>query len=230
MKYLIYIFIFISLSSFGQSYKDVVNRINKNYSNLSALQLQLTYRLYKGYTDTKIVHEYTGVYEKNGLKTYRKISDAEFINFKDYALKINHKEKVIVVSKSVSLTAFDVDLEQTLSVCKDIKIVKKTNNSTEIILILKNMNDIPYSQVRFVVDKNFWINSMTFYYAGQSNFGTFFEQDLDFAKLEVIYSKLNKATPRLNTIELQDYIRITNDVITPAVKYASYEIINLRKN
>ncbi len=230
MKVVLYIFILVFPAlGFTLSGKDYLEKINRNYANLKAFELQMSYQLYKGYSGNEVLQTYSGNYIKNEVKAYRKIKSTEFIHFNKITLQVNHDEKLVILDNRLDAEFMEIDLKSALKQCQDIKLLKK-EKGVLVTLVLKNETDIPYSKVSLLVDNSYWIKEMTFYYAAQMNFGTYQNKDMAYPKLRIQYEQFKKGTKKLDDLEISNFIDLGASKPALVGDYATYKLIDARKN
>lgn len=229
MKFkLIILFLSIQIVSFATTGKTYLELIKQNYEKLNFFEMDMQYQLFKGHNGIEVKKDYHGVYIKEDNRIYRRIENTEFINFKKTSVKINHDEKMMELSTSYPIKALDVDLENTLKYCKEIKLKTIGKNRMEVIMVLKDMHPFPFSQLSIEIDKKYWINKITIYYAAKTNFGTYFKPDMAYPKMEVTYGKIKKSDSGLEKLELNSYFDKKKGQLEPGTKYLGYRIIDAR--
>lgn len=220
----------LSFQGFSISAKSFLSKMTANYSKLNSLEINLDYRLYKGFDGTEVIEHYQSRYCRSiEGNTYRKIDNVELISTKNYSLKLDHEEKEAVLSKPTALSLIDVDIKETLKRCADVRI-KEVDKGFIVQLIIQAKQDIPYAFIALETDGDYWIDKVTFYYSTQANFsGNYFDQDIDYPRLEVQYGKVKKDwADEENLLSIANYL----DVSQPEAKmqgiYRDYTLFDLR--
>lgn len=228
-KILLLITILLATQTFAFTSKQFLKNIRNNYDQLKAVDLEIGYQLYKGHTGTNLVEEYSSVYKRLNNQSYRKIGNTELINTTNQSLNINHENKQIILSKPSQTELLEVNIKETLKWCKDIKITEK-NGEKSLHLILKSRTDIPYSSILVKVDKNFWIENLTFYYAVKMDFSSsYFAPDLAYPKMVVTYGKLKKKwKDKEKLLNTDRFIDQTAGELKLKEMYQNYQLIDLR--
>ena len=142
---------------------------------------------------------------------------------------VDHGLRTIQLStyQSAPTEIIDKQLKANLKHCKDIRLDKREEGAT-IVLRFKEEPAIPYQQVEIVIDNEYWINEITFYYATQMNFSQdSFNPDYGYPTLKVTYEGLKKKwKDKEGLTELDKYVELKDGVYHPTSMYATYEIIN----
>jgi len=228
-KSLILLFLFaVSIFSHAATGKEFLKKVRANYEDLNSLELLMSYRLYKGHESNEVRESYGALFCRDGEQSYRKIDQTEFINTKDYSIKISHSEKMIVVSQASKMDAFDVDIETSLKWCENVLVADK-GEFNEISLIIKDRTDLPFSKINVVVDKKFWIREMTLFYSTQMNFSSSYtNKEMDFPKIFIGYYDLKKKwNDKDGLLNMDNYILVEEKKILPATRLSGYTILNL---
>lgn len=211
--------------------KDYLKKIKANYEGIESLEIQMQYKLYKGYVSNQLFQSYNSIYYKDGASTYRKIDQTEIIGNEKMTVKINHSEKAIMLSSPMPASAFDADLEGTIAFCSDILVARGAKETT-ISMLIKAKTDLPYGRVDIKIDNNFWIKEMTLYYSQLLDFSESYQQkDMAYPRLVISYDVFNnKWKDKEGLVDLSNYVIENNKKISPAAKLGNYEILDYRIN
>ncbi len=212
--------------------KSILKEFKDRYSNRENHQADLSYKVFKGH-DAKIPHENSkGIYYKKGNSVYSKIAEAEIINTPSLYLKINHKEKAILIANGTNLSAsanqFNLDqLFQFLDI--DTLVVNPT--SWKIVLKAKPITQLPYSTVEIEIDKSTYnLKRQVFYYINKIDFSKELKKsDIASVKLEVTYKnyKTKKFTLTNKVFDIKQYISKKNAKYIAVNKYKGYDIVDI---
>lgn len=220
----------LSFQGFSISAKSFLSKMTANYAKLKSLEINLDYRLYKGYNGTEVLEHYQSQYCRSAEgNIYRKIGNVELIHTKHYSITLDHEEKEAVLSKPSTSSLIDADINETLKRCADVRI-KEVDKGFIVQLIIQSKQDIPYAFITLETDKDYWIDQITFYYSTQANFsGNYFDQDIAYPRLEVQYGTVKKDwTDKENLLSTSSYL----DVSQPEAKmqgiYKDYRLFDLR--
>jgi len=215
----------------AQTGEDYLKLMQANYKDVNAMQINMQYTLYKGYDGQAVIEEYKSVYNKLGNASYRKINRTEIINNEGVQVKINHDQKVILVSELRSTEAIDIDFSQILKRCESISLSQKSNHSV-VHLDLKVGQDIPYTRISIEVNSKFLIQKVTLYYATKINFSNdYLNKDLDFPKLVIQYNEFKqKWKDQDEILTIKNYVKFKGSQLVLNERYTNYQIIDLRRN
>lgn len=231
-KNLIFLFLIsVFQLSFAESGVAFLERVRANYDDLNSLSIEMKYDLYKGHKGNQLTESYTSFYGRSGKDSYRKIGSVEFINNDDYAIQVNHQDKMILVSDPSKNELFDPSLEDALRFCSSVNI--ESNSTGQLIhLIIKQKVDLPFSRLEIQVDKKLFVTSIVFYYSTQMNFsGNYQNPQMDFPRLEVTYENLSRKWKDTDQkLESSGYLKIQDRNILPADLLSGYNVLNLIKN
>jgi hypothetical protein len=152
--------------------KSIMAKMRKVYEGSKNIEYSTTYDLMKGHK-TNVVHStYNGYFYKLGDLAYQKIDQTEFVYFKDYFFKINHKEKAAIIEKAQQFEYYNSSIDNVISECSKINI-EESEGFTTIIFFIKNTSSIPFSIIRLKLDADkFYIKQLDFYYTNQQDFST----------------------------------------------------------
>lgn len=219
---------------FGQ---DKVANILKSYTKAlkeqESYQVGITYKIYNGHLK-EVPHETTtGVFLKLKEKQYTKIDGVEILNTPNIHIKVNHKEKAILVADGVVAQMVDLNFEELFKYLQA-KITKETA-SKWIITFSPNGNgltQLPFEKLLLEIEKNtFRVQRQVFFYFQQMNFAKKRkEKDISKVKFEVLYKNYKTANFSIskNVFNSTNYILLKKTAIVPINKYGGYEIVDAR--
>lgn len=231
-KILIIYLVFIQIVAIGAEGKDVLEKIRANYIDLKSCSADMHFAIFRGFESTNPVEEYSGFFCRNEVNSYRKIADAEFFNFTSDGiyLQLDHDARSMYLSSSVNETMFEADLEKSLKMCGNI-IVTKEQGKLAISLILSKTHDMPYNRLDLLVTEDYWIESVTMYYAAKANFSKDFNRpEMDEVKMQISYLNFKKAWSDENgKLSAANYLNLAGKKYEPTSLYKNYSIVDLRK-
>ena len=222
----------LSMTTFGQSVSDVFKKLNTQYTNSKPLQYATKYSLYKDYQTKVVSQSYNGSFMKTATNVvYMKIDDTEFINGKQFSVKINHKEKAMDVSNKPGLSTAEFDMNKLLVLCKIVS-YKDYKVYWEIVMTPGEYSGLTYSKIVLNINKNFTIQKQVFYYNTEVNFSTDYKkQNLSMPRLEIVYSNYNNNPVDSSKMNVYSFFSISkNNKITATAKYKDYEVSDVRTN
>lgn len=235
-KYILFVLIafIFSIGTYSQTAKEVLSSLKEVYETSTQLQANLQYRLYKGYEAKEINESYEGVYLKKNNHFYAKIGEVEIISTPSFYIKLNHREKALLLADPVKITTEQMtnNIEQLFDYLDIVKFNDK-GKYWEIELKAKPITQLPFSSVEIQIEKNtYFIKKQVFYYYGEIDFSKErTKSDMSAAKLEVVYSNY-KQTKFSFTDEIfneKKYVSNTGKKYNPILQYKEYEIVNAKR-
>jgi outer membrane lipoprotein-sorting protein len=216
--YILLLLIVLSLPSFAQTAKDVIENINKTYKNAKSISQNIAYYYYDSLSAKTYSSSELGVLKKQGANTYYKVGDVELITTAAFVFQIDHGTKDAVVSPYTGNAAaqnnldFSQQLDQLLVPCSQSTIEKPQGSFHKLILKCKSSR---FSEIQIVYHKDkFYISSMVL-------------MDRSGIKMEIKYSdvKLNdKIAPSF--FDVSKYLSGDKKTYKMKEAYNSYELKN----
>jgi hypothetical protein len=99
----LFLYFLCNTSLFAQtkeSVKSLFEKMDHYYSNNKNYSYTSEYFVYENETSNNVADHYEGVLIKKGTVNYQKVNNTEFVNFSDYRVSIDNKEKKIFITKS----------------------------------------------------------------------------------------------------------------------------------
>lgn len=227
-KFYIFLLVFVILPivSFGQTANDVLKKMNNNFIASKAIQFQTKYNLYKDHNTKTITESYNGLFIKNASNdVYMKIDNTEFINTSKSSLKVNHKEKAMMISDGQKFSTGEFDINKLLEYSK-INSFKDYSSYWEIILVPKEFSGLNYSKIILNIAKNYLIQKQVFFYNTNMDFSkNYRKQELSTPRLEILYSNYtytNTHSAKINTAKF--FIVNKENKVLATSAYKSYEV------
>ncbi|MCG8573610.1 MAG: hypothetical protein MI810_01905 [Flavobacteriales bacterium] len=233
MNKFILLFFLLALNlplAFGSSVEDYLRKVQKNYENLKTFRLNLNYELYKGWQGTEVMDTYSSQFFRSEEESYRTLHNSIFISSQGLSLSVDHDDKLMTISDPIEEKVIDADLEKSLQMCQDTKVVEQEDGSTKLRLILKQKSDILYSAIDIIINEKYQIKEIQLYYAHQYNFSSsYFQPEMDYPKLRITYGEIKKSWKEKDEhLNLGYYLSNTANQPTPTKEYSDYQIIDLR--
>ncbi len=224
--YLILVLLMFNGTGYALTGKEYLEKINANYNSLKSFEIMLNYKLYKGHNGTDLRDEYESKLSMAGSRRHRKIYAEEVITTETKSLVLNHELKTIQVLPGVKAKLFDQDLSTIVRQCAAIKITD-TNNGKLLSITFKKFSSVQYAKIDVLIDANYWVKKMTLFYATQMNYSRdHFHPDMDYARLEVDYSKIKKNWKDSEGLtKLSNYVIKEGSIYNVSGQYKNYEII-----
>ena len=212
--------------------EEFIQRVNENYTNLSSYSVQMNYSLYKGFNSRNAVESQSGFYAKSEGGVYSNVFGFEQVSTDDFTLNVDHTFKVITISNSKEISPVSQDIKSALKLCSNTIIKELDNGSIKLILDYSGKRVGQYRKIEFVVDKDYWIQELTLYSAGQTNFSkSYFEDDYDYSKLKIKYFELRKKwKDKEGLLNPDRYIINENGTYSTTQKFSAYNITDLRRS
>lgn len=91
---------------------DVLNRASAQFKKVETISYDTNYILYEDFTSQNVVEKFSGIILKKNNVYYFKLKDTEFVTIGNVGLKINHKQKAIVIEESkndIDSSPFDLE-------------------------------------------------------------------------------------------------------------------------
>ena len=222
---LVFALFFTLLATTAQTVKEVLNKVNIEYSSVKPLQFETKYNLYRNKETKQVFETYSGVFKKNEKsEIYQKIDQTEFIWNKSYCLKVVHADQIMVLSLSQPVATGEVDMKQLLDYCTIKGFVDK-KSYWELTLESKPLSGLSYSKIVIHIGKNYFIQKQLFYYNTEINFSTDYrKQDIDLPVLEIIYSNFNRNKMESTYFDVSKYIVVSKNRIKVTNKFFSYTL------
>ena len=224
---------FVFSSAFCQNEKVafLLNKAKESFYAAENFHVNTTYKIYKGYDSTKPHEVSNGILVKKSNNIYSKINELEVISTSKYYLKINHKEKAILLNKPFkNPTQIDQYNLQQLMDYVDIGNLKENNNNWIIELKAKPITQLPFSKILIQINKKtYLIENQIFYYFEQLDFSKNNTPVKSNVKLEITYSLFSKEVKLPDVIFREStYLKQIKGIYRGVNKYQEYEIINLK--
>jgi hypothetical protein len=218
--------------------KDMLRKIKSNYEQMTACESEMEYKIYRGFESTEPVEEYTGYFSREGENSFRRIHHSDFINLPAEGLHIHadHRSRTLTLANPVIEKMFETDLEASLKYCGHIATVTSGDNLL-LALYINKKNDLPYTRIDLEVDEDFFLRSITLYYAAEVNFSKdFFNPQMDRAKMKIAYVGFKTSwKDDEKKLALNTYLSTGADdgqdhdgILIPSDLYKSYRVIDLR--
>lgn len=224
------ILVLYSLSAHAISAEELLEKVNKKYANITKIEYNTVYELYKGYKSTTVHSSYEGYLYRDGSKVYQKIDGTEIINGSDFSLKISHQEKAMALGLSAPYQQNDVDLSNALKNCKEKKVEDK-GSYYRLKLVYNAISAAPVSVLYLRVNKeDFSLLQVDVYYSTEQDFSTT-AGTTDYAKphLKIRYKNIT-STPQDKSylFELSRYLKSSNNLLSPTGECEGYYLIDNR--
>jgi len=214
----------------AQTFQEIIETTQKQYSSDQPLQFSSVYNLYKTNKKQKLMESYKGnFYKNNSSSFFMQINHADILSTSEVNLRVNHNEKAILVMDPNDKVSQNLDLNQFL-VAYEKEGVKDFKTYWEIVLTSKKITTEPYSKIVLQISKNYLLKKQFFYFSNRFDFSKDMKKsDLSQPVLEVVYSKYSTDKTDENKFRINKYISISNsNTIKLSQKIKGYELIDRR--
>lgn len=227
MRFIIML-LFIQNVTFSQTVKEVLTKLNANYADSKNLQFSTKYNLYKTATSKDVYESYSGLFRKSDKSNYYvKISNTEIINTDKLNIKITPEEKIILATDPTTFNLGEFDIKQFLEFC-DIKSFVNYKNYWRLTLTSKAFSSLSYSKIVVDIGKDYFIKRQEFFYNTGIDFSQDYRnQDINYPRIEIVYSNYNRNKVDSSLFKTDKYIILKNTKILS--KLDKYEIIDQRQ-
>lgn len=225
-RHLFYIFLFFSTYSFSQqnlTVEKIFDLVENSYKNVAKYSYKVNYSFYVNEKSTKASESYEGLVLKFNSIKYQKINDVEFVDFGDKNVMLNHKEKLIQVSK-IENTNSPVLIKTYLNMFPVHKLVEE---KSQFVCTLSSgkINQTNIDRIIFFIDKKTYsIKKQTFIYLGVNESTN--KNTINNPRLEIVFipRKINDIGD-LELVKKSNYYTIQSNNIVTSNKYKTYKLI-----
>lgn len=218
--------LFLGQYVFAQDAKKAFTKVNETFSKYDKISYNITYNYYQFTKDKKPYESLTGVFKKDGNRSYSKVGSSELLVNDKYRVIVDNESKHLVIENRpivVSQQQLVVDLDSVLKECKSIT-VKKVG-SEEIYSLTFDTGFFDYSKLDITVDasKNF-ITKIVFHLVETADGDLITNQP----RLEIIISGYN-TSPVFSKgfFSETNYVKIDDKGNVSLIKnFSSYTLLN----
>lgn len=229
-KHILFFLLLCSVFSYGQQV-EVLEKINDYYSTNKHYNIEVSYKMYRGYTGENITESYTGNLYKDGNITSMEALNAEIWIFPNAQLTIDTANKSIYYTKTAigAIQNSPIDTKTFSRFYKE-KASETKGNTLRYEMVLKNIQiPSPYSKIVL------WVNATTYELEAQE---LFFANKLpfvdeagnrvnDYGRLKILFQSSKNAK---QTLKLSDIITIKNNTVQLASRFNSFTLIDQTKH
>ncbi|MDO5971994.1 hypothetical protein Q4Q35_19505 [Flavivirga aquimarina] len=206
------------------------NKIESYYKTVDVLDIEMEYKMFRGYTGTNLTESYKGtMYRKEGV-TRIEILGSEIIDLPDAKLIVNKEAKTIAYNKK----SFEKTQNSPVDISMFLKFYKEASTKISGHIIIHEMVlkegiqiSIPYRKIIIHVNKNnYQIEKQELYLSTKVPFVDKNGKEVsDLARMEIKFRK--NPNPLKKVPELKDYVRIdSNKKVHLSQNYMAYKIID----
>ncbi|MFT7900106.1 MULTISPECIES: hypothetical protein [Flavobacteriaceae] len=215
--------------------KVILNSYKKTVEKDKEYQVNLTYKIYKGYSETLPYEVQEGVFYKKMNNSYTSLSNVEIINTENTYLKINHNEKAILIANGVKKPQeLHLNLDELFKYL-EAEIIKENPKFWTIKFTPRGeITQLPFSKLIIELNKKtFRVKRQLFYYLNKMNFSeNLRETDEANVKLEVLFKnyKTSHFKKLIGVFDIKKYIKKEKGIYKPKGAIGGYEVVNLKTN
>ncbi|WP_428741574.1 hypothetical protein [Tenacibaculum sp.] len=215
--------------------KNVLELYKSRVEKDKEYQVNLTYKIYKGHSETLAYEVQKGTFYKKLNNSYTNLSNVEIINTANTYLKINHDEKAILIDNGVEKPEdLHLGLEELFKYL-DAKIIEEDSKIWKIKLTPKgSITQLPFNQLIIELDKRTYrLKRQLFYYLAKMNFSDDLRKsDEANVKLEVLFDgyKTSNLEALNKVFTIERYIKKEKEAYKPLGAIRQYEVVNLKTN
>ena len=126
-----------TLLAHAQSAENILSSVYDKFMSKEPLHYRTTYNLYKGEESNKVIESYKGNFYKNSENDiFLQIKDTDVVSTDQFSLKINHREKAILVTNPEDKVKKDFNMKGLLTMY-DLESLNNNHNFWEIKLTSK---------------------------------------------------------------------------------------------
>jgi hypothetical protein len=216
----IQLFLTVSFAQTTQTVENVIKKAAEKFKTEKYFTYNIKYNIYNDQNSNVVNYTYSGFLLKKNDIMYYKIKNTEFVQFKDYSVKVSKDEKAIQVSKDEN-AQMPMDLSQFLKGF-NYKFIgnDKTNWICE--LVPAKVSQIMFSKIVIYINKqNYSVSKQVLYFLNP------IEENKKKAKpkTEIIFSTRNKNQASDNfLIDEKNYFIRSNKDIKVASRFKEYEL------
>ena len=211
---------------------EVLSNVEAYYKTKEVIDLEVEYKMYRGYTGDNLTESYTGFLYKNGEVLQMKILGSEIVQFPQAQITIDQENKTLYYNKVTDDKPQNspLDMSAFLTFYKEGS-TRITGNNIIIELIKKNAKiPISYNKIILTVNKeSYALEKQELYLATKVPFVDNEGNDMeDVGRIKVTFK--TNPTPANKKLKLEDYVVLErNNKVLLAKPYKEYSIIDQTK-
>ena len=210
--------------------KETFNKIESYYKTIDILDIEMEYKMFRGYTGTNLTESYKGTMYKNEGVSKIDILGSEIIDLPEAKLIINKEAKTVTYHKKYNkeTQSSPVDISMFLKFYKEASTKVKGNTIVHEMVLKKGIQiPVPYSKIVVYVDKNsYQMQKQELYLSTKVPFiDKNGKEAPDLARMEIKFK--TNPNPSKKVPKLKDYVQIdANKKVRLSQNYAAYKIID----
>ncbi len=229
----VFIVYFVSLVSQSQDVTPevILQKVEAHYKARNTFNYSMTYNMYRGYTGTDIVENYTGTIQKKGDVVLVHVLGNEVVQFPEHHIVLNKKEKTLVYTTNQQIQTAPVDISRFLQFYKIVKTKEEGGILVYELLLKDTPLPIPHKKIDLYINKNtLEIDKQILYLGTKVPFkDSNGAKVLDVGRIEIMVKPNTKDV--MVKPKLEDYIELdASSKVRLAQNYKTYTLIDNRRN
>ena len=212
-----------------------VDAILKKYMEVTrtvtALQSDINYAMYKNEDGTKAYESYNGIQIRQQETFYQQLDKMEYIQGKDFVVKLNKDQKIMMVGYSSEPILRGVDQVATDKMLNYFSDKKLKDNQThwEIELSSQEPELSEIARIILHIDKTTYrLSKQVLFFDIVSDFAVYedkSEPNMGIPRLEITYSNYLDTIENTKVLEQDRYFTYQDDTISAAAEFKGFEVI-----
>lgn len=208
---------------------EILKKVETYYKSIEVLDIEMEYKMYKGFTGNHITESYTGTMYKNGDIMKVKILGSEIVKLPDAKIIVNNNDKTVMYNKIKENTIMGspVDMSSFLKYYKESNIQYLGNTIVQEMVQKHLQMPLPYNKIVLYIDKtSYQIKKQELYLSTKVPFVDEKGKGVpDFARMEISFKANPK--PTIKVPNIKDYVFVSSsNNIKLSHNYANYTIID----
>ena len=230
MKNIIYIILLFSSAAFGQvdELKAELKLVKEANSQANGVSMKVGYFMYKDYTSSDIYEQHAGHYSKKGNLFKNFIYGSLTIQTEKYLMVKDDSAKVIMLAKPSAKTNMNIEVEEVLQFCSEVKALKaKKNGQKAFQLLFKQGKEFEYAKIDIYINSTtHLLEEMVLYYGRPVDYSKDPRNpDLHYSKMRITYTNNTSKKLSNSDFSINKYIVVKGSKPALTEKYKSYELI-----
>ena len=215
----------------AQEVDDILKKYMEVTRSVTALQSDINYAMYKNENGTKAYESYNGIQIRQEETFYQQLDKMEYIQGKDFVVKLNKDQKIMMVEYSSEPILRGVDqvaTDKMLGYFNDKKL-KDSQTHWEIELSSQEPELSEISKIILHIDKNTYrLSKQILFFDIVSDFAIYEnkpEPDMGIPRLEITYSNYLDTIKNSKVLEQDRYFTYNDSKINAAAEFKGFEVI-----
>lgn len=211
------------------SAEDILKNVETYYKNVEVLDVEMEYKMFRGYTGNNLTESYKGTIYMNGKISRIEILGSEIVQLPKAKIIINNDKKTVTYNelKNDAIQNSPLDMSTFFKFYKTSSIKYKGNLIIQEMIQKELKIALPYNKIVLYIDKtSYQVKKQELYFSTKMPFVDKNGKSLpDQARMEISFSP--NPQPLKIVPKLSNYVHINSDkAVTLSKNYASYSIVN----